>query len=453
MSDQKETKRKRISYSHVFKVVFIIILVLMFLIPLAMIRRMVMEREARSYDAEQEIMDMWGGRQTLAGPYIAVPFRRIVRIETEKGEKSEEVLSYFFMTPKKLDIRVDMRTEIRTRGIYDVPVYTSDIVLTGEFEEPDIGELRLEDEDIDWDEARVILELPGLRSVETGTVLSWNGKAGEFVSNVSLLGLFDGSLQYRLEKGWRDRNRNSFAVNLKLRGAGSMSFLPFGDETVVHLSSDWTAPSFNGAFLPSERDLDDETGFRASWSVHSLARSFPRVWKRVELDTFRIMESSFGVELFEPVDLYARTERSVKYGMLFIILPFIAFFMMEVFTRNRIHILQYLMVGAANTIFYLLVLSLSEHLGFNTAYVLASAATAALIIFYSAAILPGKRAGLAMAPVMTGLYVFLFTVLQSEDYALLIGSLGLFAILTLIMVLTRNINWYALNRDQAGGEV
>lgn len=447
-----ETKKmvRGIRGNPVLKVVFILVLVLLFLIPLTMIRRLVLERKDRSVAAEQEIMSLWGGAQTIAGPFIAVPYRKLVSFETDRGEKTEEVTAWFFLTPDTLEIEGDMTTEARKRGIYEVPVYHSDITVSGTFGRPVIDSLHIEGEGIYWKDAHLVVELPDMHALLPGTELLWNGREAELTSGAGVLGLYQGSLQSDLSAGGPEGIPGTFLLNLTLRGAGSLSFVPAGKETTVRLRSDWPAPSFDGAFLPSERELMDADGFTALWSVHSLARSFPGMWIQGEVDTWSILESSFGVNLFKPVDLYAMAERSVKYGILFILVPFLVFFLFEVFSSRSVHIMQYLMIGIANTVFYLLVLSVSEHLGFTQAYLLGASATTALVTFYAAAVLSAGKRGLLMAPVMAGLYVFLFTALQSEDYALLIGSIGLFVMTALVMVLTRRVNWYALTRRLPG---
>jgi inner membrane protein len=227
-----------------------------------------------------------------------------------------------------------------------------------------------------------------------------------------------------------------------------------GEETRVHLNSSWPSPSFGGAFLPTSRSLD-ETGFTADWYVLSLGRSYPQKWRQGEIDPYILSNSSFGVDLMIPVDSYQKVLRSVKYGILFILLPFVSLFLFEAFSRRReepdaqqrIHPLQYLLIGFANCLFYLLLLSISEHIAFGLTYLLASVATIALITFYACAVLSTWKRGIIMAPVLTAAYLFLYAVLHSEDYALLIGSLGLFLILAGIMILTRGIDWYALGQS------
>lgn len=439
---------KKFSQSYVLKVIFVTVLLLFFLIPLSLIRVMVNERQSRSFEAEQEIVRLWGGRQTIAGPFLAVPYKKTVTETTEQGKKTREYVSYFFITPETLDGEGEMKSEVRKRGIYDIPVYQTELRLTGTFLKPDISELHIAGRDVYWNEAQLIIELPDMRALQAGTKVLWNEEVKELQSGVSQTGIYANNLQGPISDGWERQELHTFRVVLKLRGAGSLYFVPFGKETDIYLKSDWPAPSFGGAFLPDTRETGDE-GFTASWSVHALARNFPGMWKAEDWHGGAVLESSFGVELFEPVGLYAMVERSVKYGILFIFLPFTAFFMFEVFSKKRIHILQYLMVGAANTVFYLLLLSLSEHIGFSFSYIIGAAVTSALIVFYSSAVLVTPKQGLVMLPIMTGLYTFLYTMLQSEDYALLIGSAGLFVLLALIMILTRKIDWHGLNRKQA----
>lgn len=436
--------RRPITHGYLLKVVFVVVLILAFLIPLSLIRLMVNERQNRSLEAEQEIIRLWGGRQTIAGPFISVPYTKTITEITENGERRRDVISHFFITPDLLDGEGSMESEIRRRGIYEIPVYRTDLTLTGTFSVPDISELYIDEKDVHWDEAQFIVELPDMRAIQAGTKVLWNNELKSLQAGVSKTGIYTNNLQSSLPKGWERRDEQAYRVVLKLRGAGSLYFVPFGKETDIYLSSDWPAPSFDGAFLPYTRETGED-GFTASWSVHALARNFPAVWKAEDWHGGTVLNSAFGVELFEPVDLYAKVERSVKYGILFILLPFIAFFLFEVFSKKRIHILQYLMIGAANTVFYLLLLSLSEHIGFNISYLIGAAVTSALIVFYSSAVLTTPKQGLAMLPIMAGLYTFLYTMLQSEDYALLIGSAGLFVLVALVMILTRKIDWHTLN--------
>ena len=219
--------------------------------------------------------------------------------------------------------------------------------------------------------------------------------------------------------------------------------MPLGGETRVQLSSPWPSPSFDGAFLPSERSVG-EKGFDAQWYVLSLNRGYGQRWIRGQVESYTFLDSVFGVELMIPVDTYLKSLRSVKYGILFVLLPFLIFFLFEVVGSRRVHPFQYLLVGLAVCLFYLLLVSVSEHLSFDWSYLLAGVATTALITFYSSAVLAARRRTWIMSLVLASGYLFLYAALKSEDYALLIGSLGLFVILAGVMVLTRRINWYSV---------
>lgn len=447
------SKRKPFVESHIFKILVMVGLLLLFLIPLQMIKRIVYEREQRSEEAAMEIAGLWGGGQAVCGPIITVPYRYFVKETDREGTtETRTVLSKFFVLPETLEIRSSMTSEIRSRGIYDVPVYQAGITVSGVFRKPDPHDLHINPKDIFWSEAKLVVELPDIRAVQSGTSLLWEESPLELATGYGQAGIYPGSLESDLPATWYKEKRSSYFIRLELRGARSLRFIPFGKQTRVHLSSDWPAPSFTGAYLPAARELSDE-GFTADWSVHALARNFPQSWKQGDLAHQTVLESAFGFDLFMPVDPYAKAERSLKYGVLFVFLPFLAFFLFEVFTKNRLHILHYLMVGAANTVFYLLLLSLSEHIGFGPAYGTAAAATTGLIVFYAASILALRRQGLTMLPVMGGLYLFLYTALQSEDYALLLGSTGLFLVLAAVMILTRKVDWNRLggSRSRASG--
>lgn len=446
MTEIQESGKRGFSYNIVLKMVFIVGLILLFLIPLLMIRSMVTERKNRSIAAEEEITSMWGGSQVLGGPYIAVPYRYTYK----ENNEIREAQSYLIILPEKLSASADMSTEMRSRGIYKVPVYETNVEVSGYFGKPDVKHLQVPEKDISWDQALVVMELPDMRALQAEANFLWAEEPLKLRNDVGRVRLFTSGIQTNLPLGWNRTEKTPYSFKLKLRGAKSISFLPLGATTEVKLVSTWASPSFSGSFLPKDREVG-EKGFTASWFVVSLARNYPDVWKLQDVDTNTILDSKFGVELFKPVDLYAKVERSVKYGTLFIFLPFLTFFLFEVFSRKRIHIFQYLMIGAANIVFYLLLLSLSEHIGFDAAYVIGAAAVTVLIVFYSSAVLSTKRQGYAMAPVLIGLYLFLYTVLQSEDYALLIGSVGLFLLVAVVMFITRKIQWHNLGKREMNG--
>ena len=234
-----------------------------------------------------------------------------------------------------------------------------------------------------------------------------------------------------------------FSFELALRGSGDLRFQPAGMETRVELESPWPAPGFTGAFLPGERRIG-ETGFTASWKVPYYGRDYPQVWRDTDVEASALERSAFKVSLVLPANAYQQTERSVKYAALFIALTFATFFLLELLSPARLHAVQYLLVGFALCLFYVLLLALAEHLGFAPAYAVAAAATVGLIAAYCRSILGGLRWAGVMLACLTALYGYLFVVLRLEDYALLLGALGLFAVLALVMRLTRDLDWFTL---------
>jgi len=284
--------------------------------------------------------------------------------------------------------------------------------------------------------------------------LQWDSRQIPFTASQGEIGLFDGEIRAPLSgvAGSADpgtSDTHGFSFDLHLQGGRSLSFVPLGEESRLHLVSSWTGPRFNGAFLPTERTLNEE-GFDADWYVLSLNRGYAQRWLRGEVGADTLLESIFGVELMIPVDTYLKSLRSVKYGILFVLLPFLLFFLFEVASGRKVHPFQYLMVGLAVCLFYLLLVSISEHLSFDWTYLLASIATIALTTFYSSAVVAAWRRAWVMSLVLGAGYLFLYAALKSEDYALLIGSLGLFVILAGVMVLTRRIDWYSVGPRRNG---
>ncbi len=277
--------------------------------------------------------------------------------------------------------------------------------------------------------------------------------AVEFAAAKGESGLYEGAIRAQLPAGTvgaagRQPGRAvEFSLRLSLRGGKSIGFLPFGEETRVKLESPWPSPSFVGSFLPARPEVGPD-GFKADWYVLSLGRSYPQAWLAGEVEPKNLSASRFAVDLLIPVDAYLKSERSVKYGILFVLLPFIALFLYEVGTHVRVHPMQYLLVGLAECLFYLLLLSLSEHMAFDLAYLASAAATVALVSVYASAVLRGWRRAAVVPPLLAAAYGFLYAALQSEDYALLIGSLGLFVLLAAVMLLTRHVDWYRLARPR-----
>src|SRR6185436_12640812 len=314
-------------------------------------------------------------------------------------------------------------------GIYEVPVYTADLHGSGLFQKPGFTEWRIPPQDVLWDQAYLSLGVKDMRGLRRAVPLVWGSQALQLSPGGGVAGLFSTGLRVPIpglaqapeKETWR------FAFDLSLQGSEELRFLPLGKQTTVSLGSSWPDPSFTGGFLPESRQVSAR-GFRASWSVPYFGRSYPQQWLEAERERLvpdeAVTGSELGVALYMPVDVYQQTTRSAKYGMLFLVLTFLAFFLFEVFSPVGLHPMHYLLVGAALCLFYLLLLSLSEQLPFWLAFLAASAAIILLISGYSLAILKGKRRALAMGGMLAVLYGYLYVLLQLEDYALLLGSVG-----------------------------
>jgi inner membrane protein len=235
----------------------------------------------------------------------------------------------------------------------------------------------------------------------------------------------------------------AFAFHTVIAGSRDLSMLPLGSTTTLQLHSNWPHPSFHGAFLPAEHTITAQ-GFDARWQVLELNRSYRQLWSDFEVNEGSLAESSFGVGLYQAVDAYQRGERAVKYALLFIALTFLTFFAWEQVTRNPMHPLQYLLIGLALSIFYLLLIALSEHISFLAAYVTAAVALVVLIGVYIAGALRSSIRGGVAGVAMSGVYALLYALVLSEDYALLLGAIVLFVALAAVMLVTRRIDWYRL---------
>jgi inner membrane protein len=420
-------------FSVLLKAAFIAGLVLVLLIPLLVVQAMVAERESRQAGAEAEIIQSRGGEQSLGGPVLTIPF--VVRTKDDKGQV----------------VGCSVVAERRRRGIYEAVTYDTTLHVSGGFTVPDFSAWRVARRDVMWGEAILSVELPDQRGLKERVDLAWGRAVSAFRSGRPAIGIYGGSIEAPIRglDGLAPGDRVPFSFDLALSGGGSLSFLPLGDETTVRIASAWPGPSFTGAFLPSERTVS-AGGFTAAWKVPSMARPYPQAWRGAEVEPEVLYASSFGASLMAPVDVYQKVTRSLKYGALFLLLPFLVFFLFEVLGGLRVHPLQYLLVGFAECLFYLLALSLAEHLPFAAAYAAAAGAATLMVTFYACAVLRSWRRGALLAPALASAYGFLYATLQSEDYALLIGSVGLFAILGLVMLLTRKVDWYRVGTPSPG---
>lgn len=427
---------KQIQNSVGLRLFIISALVLLLLIPTIFIMVMIEERQQTSKSAEIEIGEKWGKNQLISGPFLVIPYQTPFR--DSKTNSVSYIKKNLIVLPESLTIAGKVKPDIRKRGIFEVVVYTSDLSLNGEFDLKESVTSIKPDETILWNEATINVGISDLSGLVKLVQINWNQAKKDMIPGAksdltssglsALINISDQQMKY------------SFSGEMTLNGTSSVQFIPVGKSTSVEINSEWNSPSFSGTFLPQNREIT-ETGFSAKWNVLFLNRNFPQFWTD---DAYNFKDSQFGVDLIIPVDHYQKTMRTVKYAIMFLGFTFLAFFMIEVFDKKRIHPIQYLLIGIALIIFYTLLLSITEHLSFNLAYLIACVGTIGLISLYTKSVLQNLKATLLIFGLLTILYGFMFVVLQLEDYALMIGSFGLFATLATVMYMTRKVNWYQL---------
>jgi inner membrane protein len=426
-----------------FKIMFIGIIIVVLLIPLLLIRGVVGERQERRYEALYEVGSKWGGIQTVSGPLLTIPYRSYYR--DDKNVVRSRV-SYMQFLPDQVSMNAHVETEMRRRGIFDVPVYTLDLQCEGQYDEMAVFDEEFQD-DVLWDEAHFFVGITDMRGIQETVTVDLNGETHAFEPGAVVTDLFTSGMHAQVSEELLREHVLRFSFSLKLNGSEELYFMPSGKETRVVASSTWSDPSFSGSYLPSDYEVTKE-GFLARWQVSYLSRNYPQSWKSDSIDFpllgSNIMASNFGVTLFLSVDHYHKVIRSVKYGLLFIALTFAAFFLFEMMSKLSIHPFQYLLVGFAMSLFYLLLLSLSEHLGFTFSYIISSICTIGLIVVYASHALVLKKRTLILSLLLLLLYACLFILLQLEDYALLYGTVVLLIVLALIMFLTRSVDWYSV---------
>lgn len=436
-------------FALILKLVFIGFMSLVMLIPALFIMNLISERQARREEASNEVLRGWGGGdQLLGGPVLILPYEVTTVTTNDKGLRTVETyIRQASFLPEKLDVTGQLNSQMLTRGIFRIPVYQGELALNGVFRTPDLASLGILPSQVHWDKAYVKLSLSDLRGLRETPEILWSGQAQRFKPSASS-NQSGPSIQAAVAVN-DIAPTYDFKMKLNLGGGKRLQFLPLAGDTHIKLNSNWPHPSFSGNFLPIHREVKAD-GFVAEWKIPATARPIPQAWDGELQDLY---VQAFGADFMLPVDIYQFTERAAKYSMLFITLTFVAFFLFEVMSRAKIHPVQYLLVSMALCVFYVLLLSLSEHIDFGLAYLVAASATVLLITAYLVTVLQKKSRALLMAGVLGGLYAYLFTLLRAEDFSLLMGSVGLFLILALVMFLTRRINWYEIDKPAVAPQI
>ncbi|MES2559194.1 MAG: cell envelope integrity protein CreD [Bacteroidota bacterium] len=424
------------------KLFSITVLILFLLIPQSWVHSIIEERQGRLKEVMTEVSEKWSYAQDVTGPVLVVPYNKQTTTHVIISGKTEErittTVEEAYFLPEELNINSEIKPETLHRGLFDAIVYNSGITMNGFFVKPDFAALNIPQSDILWKDAYVMLGLSDLRGIGEKPVISINGKQYKTEPSSNLAAsLFDRNIAGKVTVSPND-SLLSFNVTLSLKGSSYLYFYPMGKSTRVAMSGNWGNPSFDGAYLPQNRTVTRDS-FAADWNVLNFNRPFPQQW----LGTSTTLASTaFGVKLLLPVDQYQQSTRSAKYGVLIILLTFVSLLLIELIVKINIHPFQYSLIGVALVIYYALLISFSEHIGFNLAYLLSATAIIVLISTYSYSIFKSVKVSALLSVLLTTFYGYIYIITQEQDYALLLGSVGLFIIIATLMYVSRSINWY-----------
>lgn len=409
-------------------------LILLMSIPTFFIQNLIKEREERQKEVVQEVSEKWAAAQTLSGPFLTIPYT-----QTESDGKGGLITTktQLIVSADKLEMNGKIIPVERPRSIYKVLLYRSQLSFTGSFKPQWPADII--PANLDAAHAKLCFSLSDFKGIEEEVMIRFNGQnlvpePGLPVNDLGETGL---SVPVNLSADSLAAGI-PFSMNVKIKGSGQLHFIPMSVNSKYLLASSWPDPSFDGNALPSEREVKD-SGFVSQWNFNRANSSFGAVVKTGNLPA---ASAAFGVSLVQPADQYNKTMRCVKYAILFIGLTFALFFIIEIMQKKPLHPVQYVLVGMALVIFYTLLLSISEFILFDNAYFISAAATVLLIMFYAKGHFKSWKSAGILGGLLAALYSFIFILIRLEDTALLVGSIGLFVILALVMYASRKINWY-----------
>ena len=434
------------------KLLSIGVLILILLIPSSEISSLIEERQLRAGEVTEEVAAKWSGHQTFGGPVIMIPYTRTEKSDWGKeGIRITEVRENAFFLPDLLKIDGKVTPQVLHRGIFDAAVYESDLDVQASFSLPNFALLGIDESKILWREAKVIFGLADLRGIKEDPQLISNGitlksepttnlevRFNKNLSDPAMIAQSASGIVANLNWDKAGDFQKDIGLKLSLKGNSYLYFLPLGKITEVSLGGPWSNPSFDGEFLPASRSVTEDS-FSANWKILHFNRPFPQQWVGRD-KSFAGYE--FGVKLIIPVDQYQKTTRTAKYGILLIVLSFVSLLMVELVNKIRIHPFQYILVGAALILYYSLLLSISEHLGFNIAYMIATVSTVSMLALYAKSFIGDAKITALFSFLLILFYTFIFVIIQVQDFSLLLGSIGLFIVLAALMHMSRKVRWY-----------
>ena len=426
-------------FSKTIKVIIIGGLIILLMIPMFMIEDLISERGRTQEEAINEVSEKWSLAQTITGPYLNIQYP----VTTENNGEKKVSIKDLFLFPDELLVNGQLKTEILKRSIYEVNVYQSELTLKGLFSPEELIKSRVDMEQLQFDRAAICLNLTDMRGISEQISITLGDSVYVFEPGMDNGGI--GATGVHAITDLSDLRKNKklpYEIKIKLKGSQSINFIPLGKTTRVDLKANWNTPSFTRNYLPNNREITEKE-FSAQWQVLNLNRNYSQVLVNYNNTNIKDIEnSSFGVNFKIPVEQYQQSMRSAKYAILIILLTFGVIFFTEIMNKTRIHALQYLLVGLALCLFYSLLLSFSEHIGFNPAYLLSAALTIILVGGYMLGITKKKKPSLIMSGLLSVLYLYIFVLIQLETFALLAGSLGLFIILAMVMYFSKKIDWF-----------
>jgi inner membrane protein len=432
----------------------IVVLIVLLLVGLLWIGSVVTERQARRDEVVKDIAESSSLPQRLVGPVLVVPYERTIQDwrddpGTGRHVTTTRVRGQLMLLPETFRLDGEMPTERRARGIYEARLYHAKLRIHATFEVPAHYGVQTDLGSYHFEEPSIAVGIADIRGIESTSKVSVNATPVKLLPGTTS-GLLGGGLRAPLASIDSEHVSSlEFAMDFGVLGTSEFHVVPVGRESQISLSSNWTSPGFVGKYLPTRHEIGAQ-GFTAQWATSFFSTNLEEALQRCNVadspacDEFNSRE--LGVSFVDPVDQYLKTDRAIKYALLFISLTFGGFFLFEVLKRLSVHPIQYGLVGAALALFYLLLLSLSEHVGFGMAYVISSAVCVALIGFYVSAILRSGWRGLGFGVALTMLYGTLYALVSADDYALLMGSTLLFGLLAAVMMLTRKVDWFALGK-------
>lgn len=440
-----------------FKLLLIVGIIILLLLPQAMLMGLIGERVGWRTTAYESIGQSWPGGQTLAGPLIVLPYsydQTVVETVKDAQDKEKKVTKlvktqeYFYLIPKQLDVNSQLASSIRYRGIYQVPIYSNQLSVKGHFETQALVDFfaGFKNKKVQFEQPFLSVLVNDQRGIASTPSLTWQTTKLAFKPSANLGNA--AGMHVNLPELNRTANESlPFEFNLELRGMANMAFALLSENSNLTLQSNWLHPKFTGELLPETREITDK-GFKAVWRTSAFSYNVQNSINAAQGGQYaELLNHAVGFELLQPVDVYQQSERSIKYAFLFIVLTFTVLILFELIKKLRIHPVQYTFVGLALIVFYLLLISLSEHLDFTTAYLIATLASTGLLTLYFSAILKSRRLGLLLGGGLLVLYGLLYMILQTEDNALLMGSILIFAILAGLMLATRHLDWYDLTNS------